>query len=395
MSLLPVAEGQARLLALAAPLPAEMVSLGEAAGRYAAGPVASLRRQPAADLSAMDGYAIRFAERPGPWTVMGESVPGRPFPHRLAAGQAARIFTGAPMPDGSDTVLVQEEASRAGDSVAMTGDGPPRAGAHVRRAGSVFDAGNPLVEQGALMTAGRIALAAMGGHGALSVGRRPRVVLISTGDELVPAGAPTPGLALPSSNAPMIAALLGGEPALVDDRGIVPDDAARLTAAFRAAAGAADVIVTTGGASVGDHDLVRPCLEAAGGRIDFWRLALKPGKPLIAGRLGGAILLGLPGNPVSAHVTATLFLLPLVRHLAGAATPFPDLVRAPLAAGLPATGQRAEYLRARLAADGAVALVDQDSAGLGALAQATHLIVRPPHAPAAAAGDTAFLLPIA
>ena len=248
---------------------------------------------------------------------------------------------------------------------------------------------------GVRLTPQRIALAAMGGHAALPLPRRARIALISTGDELVVPGAPTPGLALPASNAPMLAALLTGWPVDVIDCGIVPDDLDRIADAFVQAARTADVIVTTGGASVGAHDLVRPALERAGATIDFWRIAMRPGKPLLAGRLGDAAVVGLPGNPVSAFVTARLFLLPLVAHLtdmAGAlATPEPAI----LAGALPATGARAEYVRGSRQPGGVVAVAGQDSAALRLLAGADLLIVRAAGAPAAQPGDAVEVIPIA
>jgi len=395
MSLLPVAEAQARLLALARPTADVDAPLTDALGRWLAGPLVALRTQPAADLSAMDGYAIRFAELPGPWTVVGESAAGHGHDRPLAPGEAARIFTGAPVPAGADTILVQEEAARDGATLTLAGEGPPRRGAHIRRAGADFAADDILLPAGTKVGPAQIGLAAAAGHASLPVRRRPRIALISTGDELVPPGAPTPGTLLPSSNAPMLAALIAAHtPADVEDRGIVRDDLPAIVHAFEAARDA-DVIVTTGGASVGDRDLVRPALEQAGATLDFWRIAMKPGKPLLAGRLGDAIVLGLPGNPVSAYVTAWLFLLPLIRHLLGASDPLPISRRAVLGAPLPATGGRAEYLRGRRAASGVVEAGSQESAALTSLAAAGLLIVRPAQAPAAAAGDNIEILPIA
>jgi molybdopterin molybdotransferase len=385
--MIPVAEAQARLLALAQPLSVEQVTLGEASGRWAAAPIHARRHQPAADLSAMDGYALRFAELPGPWRVAGESAAGAGFDRPLLPGEAARIFTGAPVPEGADTILIQEDATRDGDNLRLTGDAPSHRGLHVRFRGSDFASDAALIDAGALLTPPRLALAAIGGHGVVAVRRRARVALISTGDELVVPGAPTPGVMLPASNAPMLAAMLDARQVTVSDRGIVPDRIEALTEAFLQAAGDADVIVTTGGASVGDRDLVHPALEAAGASLDFWRVAMRPGKPLMAGRLGGSIVLGLPGNPVSAFVTARLFLLPLLASLGGAAAPFPETRRAPLATRLGAVGVRADYIRGRTE-DGKVRPVgQQDSAALFALAEADVLIVRPPNSPPAEAGE--------
>jgi molybdopterin molybdotransferase len=395
MNLLSVAEAQARMLALSAPLPIETVPVLAAIGRHAAEAVRARRTQPAVDLSAMDGYAIRFSERPGPWRLVGESAAGGRPGLTLAPGEAARIFTGAPVPGGADTILIQEEAGRDGDRLTMTGEGPPAVGAHIRRAGNDFSDGDVMLPQGVKLGAAAIALAVSGGHAVVAVRRKPRIAILSTGNELVAAGEPTPGAMLPASNGPMLAALLAGEPADVVDYGIVPDDLEQIAAAFGRLKDHADIIVTTGGASVGDHDLVLPALEKAGARIDFWRVAMKPGKPIMIGKLGDAIVVGLPGNPVSAFVTATLFVRPLVAHLLGAA----DLIPAPMTArlGMPvrATGERAEYLRGYWA-DGSVhPVASQDSASLSALSQADVLIVREARAPALAAGDPVHIIRIA
>lgn len=393
-ALLPVAEAQARLLALATPLPAETLPLAEAAGRYLAEDCAAMRGQPAADLSAMDGYAIAFADMPGPWRVVGESVPGTLPGRAISGGEAMRIFTGAPLPAGADAILIQEEATRDGDLLVLTGEGPRRQGQHVRPADSDFAHGERLVAAGARLTPARIGLAAMGGHGLLPVGRRPRVALISTGDELVPPGAPVSGVQLPASNAIMLRTMLAPCGAIVDDLGIARDDFDTLAAAFDAARDA-DIIVTSGGASVGDHDLVRPVLDTIGGTLDFWKIAMKPGKPLLAGTLGKSIVLGLPGNPVSTFVTATLFLLPLVRALQGAVDPLPPTYRVKLGAPLPACGSRSEYLRGIWSDGDVVQAIEQDSAAMVSLASANALIVRAAGAPAAQAGEMAEIVGLA
>ena len=398
--LLPLAAAQARLLALTTPLAEEVAPLVDALDRWAARDVLATRTQPATDLSAMDGYAIRFADLPGPWRVVGESAAGSVSVPAVGAAEAVRIFTGAPLPPGADTILVQEDARRepaadGGDRLVLSGDGPPRKGAHVRPAGGDFTAGAMLIRTGTRIGPAQIALAATGGHGALTVRRRPRIALISTGDELVPAGEPVDGVRLPSSNAPMLHAMLAaGGAAVVADHGIVRDDLDATIAAFDRARDA-DVIVTTGGASVGDRDYVRPALEAAGAAIDFWRIALKPGKPLMAGRLGNAIVLGLPGNPVSAFVTARLFLLPLVRQLGGAARPLDRPRAMRLAGSLPATGKRMELLRGRRVGARVRPLGQQDSAALTALSTADILIVRPPFSRPAADGEPVKVLPVA
>lgn len=391
--LLPVAEAQARLIAAASPVAVEEISITQALGRWAAAPLLARRTQPARDLSAMDGYALRFADLPGPFAVIGESAAGRPFPGAVGSGQAVRIFTGAPLPDGADTVMVQEEAARDGDRVSLAGEGPERQGRNVRRRGLDFREGDMLVARGERLTPARLAVAATGGMATAAVHRRVRVAIAATGDELAEPGTPPGPDALPESNRLLLRAMLADLPVEIVDLGILPDRLDTLTAAF--AAVDADLLVTTGGASVGDHDLVRPALAAAGGTIDFWRVALRPGKPLMAGRLGAAMVLGLPGNPVSAFVTTLLFVKPLVAHLAGAADPFPVPVRATLGDALPANDHRTDYLRAELRDGVAHVAAIQDSSMLLTLARAGCLILRPPHAPRAERGDSAEILMIA
>ncbi|MFC3581499.1 molybdopterin molybdotransferase MoeA [Sphingomonas hylomeconis] len=393
MTLLPVAEAQARLFALARAAPTETLPLAAAAGRWAAADIRARRTQPATDLSAMDGYAIRYADRPGPFTLIGESAAGRPFVGTLAPGETVRIFTGAAMPGGADSVLVQEEATPDGTTIRLTGEGPRRHGGNVRVRGLDFKSGDVLVAAGERLTPARLAVAAIGGHAALPVARTVRIAIAATGDELVPAGSALAPGQLPESNGLMLAAMLGALPVEVIDLGIIPDDLATMTTAF--AQVDADILVTTGGASVGDHDLVRPALEGAGGAIDFWKIALRPGKPMMAGRLGDAVVLGLPGNPVSAFVTAQLFLLPLIAAMSGAGDPLPPTIAVPLGEALPANDHRTDYLRGELRDGKAYASTIQDSSMLRTLARATCLIVRQPHAPAAQIGDSAEILNLA
>ncbi len=383
----------ARLLALAEPVDRETLPLDKAAGRWAAVAISALRTQPAHDLSAMDGYAIRYADMPGPWRVIGESAAGSPSAGSIGRGQAMRIFTGAMLPGGADSIIIQEDVTREGEMLILTGDGPAQQGAHVRRAGSDFIRGQRLIEPGDALTPARIGLAAIGGHAALPARRRIRIALVSTGDELVPVGAePVTGM-LPASNAVMLAAMLGTLPVDLTDVGIVPDNRAAQAAMFRRVVDH-DIVVTTGGVSVGDHDLVRPALIDAGAAIDFWKIAMRPGKPLMAGRLGNAVALGLPGNPVSAFVTATLFLKPLIAHMSGAKAPAPALLAATLADDLPATGVRTDYVRARWR-DGAIAPLTGDSGMLFPLADATALIVRPANSGPARTGDKVMIILLA
>lgn len=371
-----IEEAQARILALKEPVETERVALAEAAGRWAAEDVVALRTQPARDLSAMDGYAIRFADTAGPWTVSGESAAGKQFVGSVGAGQAVRIFTGAVVPEGADTVIIQENVTRDSDVITLSGDAPQKAGQNVRRAGGDFGAGTIVVPKGAQLHARHIALAAMAGHSDIAVRRKLRVAIVSTGNELVPPGQPCAEDQIPSSNGVMLTTMLRAMPVELTEFPAVADDLASLTQLFRELSGH-DIIVTTGGASVGDHDLIVPALEAAGGEIVFWKIAMRPGKPVIAGRLGQSVALGLPGNPVSAFVTAMLYLQPLIARLSGSDAPLPRRLTAKTGVDLPSNGPRTDHLRARLV-DGVLTPVGvNDSAMLAALSEANALIIRP------------------
>ena len=381
-------DAQDRLLGLAAPLPAERVALEEAVGRYLSAPLTALRSHPFADVSAMDGYALAD---PGPWRVTTSIAAQSRTPISLRPGEAARIFTGAPLPTGADRILIQEDAIRDGDLLSTKAS--PAAGAWVRHQGTDFAEGAALVGAGALVTPPVIALAAMAGHGALDVHCRPAVAIIVTGSELAPAG--SGGDALPDSNGPMLAAMVAAVRCACKAPLHVPDDAVTIREALDRAANS-DVIVLTGGASVGDHDLVRRALEAGGWRVAFHRIAVKPGKPTMVATRGHQIAIGLPGNPVAAYVIATLLLLPLLRRLGGAAAPLPVITRAPLAGPLGPGDARAQYLRGQRCADGTVrAIGSQDSAALRTLAAADVLIVREINAPGLATGDAADCIAIA
>ena len=402
--LMPVEEALERVLAsIAAPTEREAVALAEAYGRTLASDVASRRVQPPFANSAMDGYALRAADAarpPARLTVVGESAAGRPFAGRLGPGEAARIFTGAPLPEGADAVAMQEIAQREGDAVTL--GAPVAPGDHVRRRGCDFVEGEILLSAGRRLTARDVALAAAADHPTLAVRRRPRVAILSSGDELAAPGQARGAAQIVASNAFAIAGVVaaaGGEPL---DLGVAPDDPAALAARLAEARRAkADVLTTIGGASVGDHDLIRQALADAGMSLGFWRIAMRPGKPLIHGRLGAMNVLGLPGNPTSATVCAVLFLRPLVRALlgdprAGADPSEPARLASPLAANK----ERTTYLRVTLAAgvDGetlATPIADQDSSLAKALARADALLVRAIGAPAAVAGEPCRIIRLA
>lgn len=381
---LPLAEAQQRLLGSAGPLGSETIPAGGALGRYLWSNLAALRTQPAADLSAMDGYAVGGLQNTS-WRVVGESAAGRPFARSLGPGEAVRISTGALMPEGAAAVLLQEEAIREDDCLAVApgGEASPR---HIRRRGFDFAHGDTVLEAGLRIGPAQLALAIAAGHRGLEVGRLPRVAVIDSGDELAGSADTWDDHKLPASNGAMIAAMAAPHAASVARLGPVPDRIEALVAALDEGENA-DVVVTTGGASVGDHDLVRPALDAWGASLDFWRVAMKPGKPLLVARKGVTLVLGLPGNPVSSYVTAFLFLLPLLRRLAGARDCSPRALAARTAAALPAGGSRTEFVRARLRGATVEPLGLQDSSALVALASANALIERPIGAPPAAAGE--------
>jgi molybdopterin molybdotransferase len=382
---LPLEQAQARLVALAPALAVEHRAVEDCSGFYLVEPLVARRTQPAAAMSAMDGYAVR-AGSPGPWRVIGESAAGRPSPLELGAGEAARISTGALLPAGADTVLIQEECHREGDRVACTGE-RQAAGRHVRRAGLDFTEGDQLLPAGAPVGPAQLALAIAAGHQHLAVRRPAKVVIIDCGDELTAPGAATEHHQLPASNGPMLAAMARPLRATVSRIGPVSDTLGALGAAFEQARDA-DIVVISGGASVGDHDLVRPALEAAGAQIDFWKVAIRPGKPLLVARRGAQVCLGLPGNPASAFVTAYLFMLPLLRAALGAADPLPRPFPARLGAALGPGGKRTTFLRAHLEAGEALPDPLQDSGALLPLARTNALIRRDIDAPPAAEGET-------
>jgi molybdopterin molybdotransferase len=379
---LPLEEAQARLLALVEPLPLECIEAAGALGRFLAEPLLARRTQPAFDLSAMDGYAVAADDLAGPWRVVGESAAGHPSAAPVAPGTATRISTGAVMPGAAGAVILQEDVVRDGDRLSLTGEAPSPPGRHIRRKGMDFAEGDEVLAGGTRIGPAQLALAIAAGHKHVPVGRLPRLAILDSGDELAADCENCPPHRIPASNGAMLAALAATLPCQISRLGPVPDDLDALRLALDTAA-FADVIVTSGGASVGDHDLVRPALEAWGAEIDFWRIAIKPGKPLLVARKGTQIVLGLPGNPVSSHVTAFLFMLPLLRGLSGAKALLPQPITARLAGPLPAVGARREFVRGSWDGRTVTAHRVQDSGALLALAESNVLIDRPAGSPPA------------
>ncbi len=371
-----------------------VVSLRESAGRVLAEDVFASRTQPGFDASAMDGYALRAADGQQPFRplqVIGESAAGRAFDGRIAPGEAVRIFTGAPVPEGADAVLIQEDADRS-DAGALVPKEAVSAGQHIRPAGVDFSQGGLLLARGTLMSPGAVALAASGGHPRLTVVDRPKIAVLATGDELVAPGEPVGPSQIVASNSYGVAALVEASGGTVVDCGIAPDREDEIARHLdRALAEGCDCFVTIGGASVGDHDLIGKIFEAKKVEIDFLKVAMRPGKPLMAGRIGDMRLVGLPGNPASSMVAATLFLRPLVRRLAG--RPDRPLTRAAiLGSDVPENGIRADFMRSRteLQEDGTIIVTPlprQDSSLLSIYAAADALLMRPPQAPASRAGE--------
>jgi len=392
MAALTVAQALAHILAGVSPLPAQSVPLVQAAGRILAADLHARLTQPPFDASAMDGYAVRasdVASLPARLQVIGEAAAGRGFGGEISVGEAVRIFTGAPVPTGADAIVIQENTRAIAGNMIDVCDGQPDH-AHIRPRGGDFTNGDRLLEAGRILDARALTLAAAGGHAALDVRRRPVVAIIATGDELVPPGqAPGPDQIV-SSNPVGLAAMLqafGAEPRVI---GIARDTMDDLLAKLEAAADA-DIIVTTGGASVGDHDLVRPALAQLGVTLDFWKLAMRPGKPMLFGRRAGQSYLGLPGNPVSALITCRVFVVPLVAALLGRPATALAALTAPATVPLEANGPRQHYMRACLnaSADGGLAVTpmpNQDSSLLTPMAAADCLLMRPANAPAVPAG---------
>lgn len=398
MALMPVADALSAILAGADPLPAEMIALDDCYHRVLAHDLAALRTQPPEPMSAMDGYAVRAADATlqARLHVIGEVAAGRPFDRAVAAGEAVRIFTGGVLPEGADAVVIQEDTAREGD--VMIVNEAAASGRHIRPAGVDFSEGQVLLRKGRHLTDRDLSLAAGMNHPLLAVHRRPKVAVLATGDELVmPGNIPGPGQIV-YSNGYALRALARAEGADVVDLGIAADTLESTMSGIRRARNSgADVLITTGGASVGDHDMVKQSLEAEGVEMAFWRIAMRPGKPMMHGRSGAMRAIGLPGNPVSAYVCAYLFMVPLIRALGGRSEVHHTRGSALLGRDLPANDQREDYLRAVLTTgdDGRVTATPvnkQDSSLLGNLSLAHGLVIRPPHAPAAAAGSPCVIL---
>lgn len=394
--MLSVAEARARILAPLRPTQAEVVALSEAWSRVLAAPVLARLTQPPCDVSAMDGYAMaaQGAVAGACLQVVGRAPAGHPYPGTVGSGQAVRLYTGSAIPAGTDCVVAQEDVSAEAGAIILGTDAAP--GRHIRRRGGDFAYGTELIAPGTRLGARAVGLAAAANHPWLHVHRRPRVAILATGDEIALPGDSLKPTSIVSSNAHALAALVragGGEPLVLPIAGDTRD---AIAGAVRALHGM-DMLVTTGGASVGDYDLVQSAMGGEGFVLDFWRVAMRPGKPLISGALHGVPVLGLPGNPVSAFVCATLFLLPALARLSGLPGGAPPLDLLPLGAAVPANDHREDYLRALIAVatDGTELVTPfprQDSSMIHLLASAQGLVVRPSHAPALDAGATVPVL---
>ncbi len=396
--MIPVAEAVSRIAGAFEPLPAERVALADACGRVLAEDVISRTTQPPFDVSAMDGYAVRAAdvsEAPVTLKQIGAVPAGQHFEGSVGPGETVRIYTGSRLPDGADTIVIQEDTETQGDEITILQ--AAQKGNYVRPAGLDFSAGDVGLTAGLRLTPRAIGYAASMNHPALSVRRRPRVAILATGDEIVMPGAPIGPNQIVSSNSHALAAAVqtyGGEPF---NLGIAPDERQQLKTMAEGARGA-DILVTTGGASVGDHDLVQSVLGEIGFKLDFWKIAMRPGKPLIFGSIGDTRVLGLPGNPVSTLVCALIFLRPAIFRLLGLADTGLTELSVRVDRDLGANDERQDYLRATLktAEDGELTVTPfkrQDSSMISLLVQSEALILRPPHDPPVAKGDKVKVIP--
>ncbi len=395
-----VDEALDRIVGHAPLMPSENVALADAHGRVLATDLAALRTQPPFDASAMDGYAVRaedIATAPVTLRVVGHAPAGDAFDGTVGPGQAVRIFTGGPVPAGANAVVIQEDTEAGDGTVTVTEAGG--LGQHIRRAGIDFREGQVLLQAGRVLTPAAIGLLASMGVTWLDVRRQPRVALIATGDELVRPGEPLGPNQIISSNSVALKALIERYGGIALDLGIARDDERSLREIVERARGA-DVLVTIGGASVGDHDLVKRVLTDIGLEIDFWKIALRPGKPLIFGRMDQALMLGLPGNPVSAMVCGLLFLVPMIRAMLGIRPVELPTEQALLGSALPANRERQDYMRATLfrgerrAMPVATPFRIQDSSMLSQFANAGALVIRYPNAPEAREGEMVEILPL-
>ena len=398
MALLSVAEALARVTHGLAPLEAERVALDEASGRVLAEDLAALLTQPPFDASAMDGYAVRaedVAALPATLRLIGASAAGARFEGSVGPGEAVRIFTGAPVPQGADTIVIQEDAVPTNDAVLIREAAPGR---HIRPRGQDFKQGEVLLSAGTRLGPRELMLAAAMNHAELTVRRKPKVAILATGDEVLPPGSELGKDQIVSSVPYGLAALIEAHGGEAMSLGIARDEPESLVTLARSGS-AADILVTIGGASVGERGLVASALKSEGLELDFWKIAMRPGKPLLYGRLGSQRVLGVPGNPVSALVTAHMFLVPMLELMLGLArkkVPEPEAV---LGEAIQANGEREHYMGAvsEWREDGMRVvrpLPSQDSSLVAALARADCLIVRPPHAPAAPSGQRVQIIPL-
>jgi molybdopterin molybdotransferase len=396
--MIPVAEALNQVISAVRPLPAETVPLNQAHGRVLAEDVSARLSNPPAAVSSMDGYAVRSRDLASPPVVLrriGESAAGSGFEGTVEDGQTARIFTGAPLPAGADAVVMQEDTEVDGDAVTFQVSVP--AGNFIRAEGIDFKAGQVMLPAGRVLSARDVALAAAMNVPWLSVRRQPRVAFFATGDELAMPGEPVGAAGIVSSNSVALDGYIRALGALPLNLGIATDDMESLRARLAGAEGA-DILVTIGGASVGDYDLVQRALGEKGLSLTFYKVAMRPGKPLIFGNLKGMPVLGLPGNPVSAGVTSILFLKPAIEVMLGTYNPQATQT-ALLGCDLKENDLRQDYLRAALTVGGdgqhiATPFQQQDSALSALLAQADCLVIRAPHAPPAKAGERVDIVPL-
>jgi molybdopterin molybdotransferase len=392
-AMISVEDARAHVLAGLAPTGAEIVALADAWGRVTAYDIKARLTHPPQDVSAMDGYAVRASD-PDPRQVVGAAPAGHPWLGVVAQGQAVRLFTGSIVPEGADCVVLQEDTDVDGSGITVRDSIRP--GQHIRRAGQDFHEGDVMVAAGTRLTPRQIGVAAAANHAWISVRRRPVVALLATGDEIVLPGETLPPGGIVSSNSHALSALVracGGTPLLLP----IAADTLQSIAEAAEFARAADLLVTTGGASVGDHDLVAQALGGLGLELNFWKVAMRPGKPLMHGHIGRLPLLGLPGNPVSAYLCAVLFLKPMIERLSGLPGLAPTPTVARLSSSLPANDHRADHLRCRLSQnqDGtliAIPALRQDSGMMRTLSESDGIILRPPHAPMATEGETVQVL---